>query len=146
MTRRLLPTAALLAAALLGGCSMHMHHKHPQHGGGSNTGDPTAPRVIVQNGVISVDQEVLRFEKGQTNVTITWRLESKEGRRLTFPPNGVVFERAADGEIVECRRTKDNTEFSCLNRHSKPGQYRYGINVDEDGKPLKPLDPYIMND
>mgnify|MGYP000568364046 CR=1 FL=1 len=49
---------------------------------------------------------------------------------ITFPANGVVFERAAQGEIVECQRSKDNTEFTCLNRHSKPGIYRYGINVN----------------
>ena len=41
---------------------------------------------------------------------------------------------------------QDNTVFTCLNRHSRPGVYRYGINVNEDGKPLKPLDPYVMND
>ena len=99
--------------------------------------------MLVSNGNISVDQDVLRFGKDQTNVTITWRLESKGGGKLTFPENGVVFERAAAGEIAECQRSKDNTEFTCLNRHSKPGIYRYGINVNEDGKPLKPLDPYL---
>ncbi len=143
MTRRSLITTALLAT-LLGGCSIHHHHHHqPPPGGGS--GDPTAPKVIVSNGTISVDQDVLRFGKDQTRVTITWRLEGKGGR-LTFPENGVVFERAADGEIVDCKRSQDNTVFSCLNLHSKPGVYRYGINVNEDGKPLKPLDPFIWNE
>ena len=146
MTRRLLITSALLAT-LLAGCSVHHHHSQAcapcTSGGGS--GDPTAPRVIVSNGTITVDQDVLRFAKDQTNVTISWRLEGKGGR-LTFPDNGVVFERAADGEIVDCRRSADNTVFSCLNRHSRPGVYRYGINVNEDGKPLKPLDPYLWNE
>jgi len=143
MNKRLLIATALLTA-LLGGCSIHHHRHHPPTGGG--TGDPTAPLVIVSKGAISVDQQVLRFAKGQTNVTITWRLVGKDGGRLTFPENGVVFERAADGEITDCRRTKDNTEFTCLNRHTRPGQFSYGINVNEDGKPLKPLDPFIMND
>jgi len=145
MTRRLLITTAL-ATALLGGCTIHYHqHNAWQPPTSPGTGDPKAPRVIVSNGTITVDQDVLRFAKDQTNVTITWRLEGKGGR-LTFPENGVVFERAADGEIVDCKRSQDNTVFSCVNRHSRTGVYRYGINVNEDGKPLKPLDPYLMND
>jgi hypothetical protein len=146
MTKRLLTTAILTTAlaTVLGGCTVNFYNLHqPPSGGG--TGDPAAPKVVVVNGNIVVDQDVLRFAKGQTNVRITWRLEGKGGR-LTFPENGVVFERAADGEIVDCKRSEDNTVFSCLNRHSKPGVYRYGINANEDGKPLKPLDPYIMND
>ncbi len=146
MTKRLLTTALLTTAlaTVLGGCTVNHYNLHqPSSGGG--TGDPAAPKVVVVNGNIGIDQDVLRFPAGQTNVRITWRLEGKGGR-LTFPENGVVFERAADGEIVDCSRNKDYTEFSCTNRHSKPGVYRYGINANEDGKPLKPLDPYVMND
>ena len=148
MTRRLLKTAlmASLLTALLGGCTVHYHHHHQPAPQGGGKGEPTAPMVLVSGGTISVDQDVLRFTKDQTNVRITWRLQSKDGSKLTFPPNGVVFERAAAQEIVECQRNRDNTEFSCINRHSKPGVYRYGINVDENGTPLKPLDPFIWND
>lgn len=144
MTRRLL-LAATLTASLLGGCAMHFQHHNPSPKGDGN-GNPTTPVVLVANGTITVDQETLRFSKDLVNVRITWRLQSKDGGKLTFPANGVVFERAARGEIVECQRSKDNTEFSCINRHTKPGVYRYGINVDENGEPLKPLDPYVMND
>ena len=144
MSRRLLITTAL-ADALLGGCTIHYHHHHAPPPPASGSGDPKAPRVIVSNGTITVDQDVLRFAKDQTNVTITWRLDGKGGK-LTFPENGVVFERAADGEIVDCKRSQDNTVFSCVNKHSRTGVYRYGINVNEDGKPLKPLDPFVWND
>jgi hypothetical protein len=147
MTRRLL-IAAALTTALLSGCGMVHHRHHAGMGGasGNNTGNPSTPVVPVANGQITVDQETLRFNKDMVNVRITWRLQSKDGGKLTFPPNGVVFERAARGEIVDCQRSKDNTEFSCINKHTKPGLYRYGINVDEDGQPLKPLDPFVMND
>ena len=144
MTRRLL-IATALAAALLGGCTIHYHNYHPAPQP-SGVGDPKAPMVQVVGGTISVDQDVIRFSKDQTNVRITWKLRGKDSGKLTFPTNGVVFERAAAGEIVDCQRSADNTEFSCINRHTKPGVYRYGINVDEDGKPLKPLDPYMVND
>ena len=82
MTRRLLITTALLAT-LLGGCSIHYHQTQacaPCTNGNSGNGDPAAPKVIISNGTITVDQDVLRFAKDQTKVTISWRLEGKGGR------------------------------------------------------------------
>ena len=144
MTKRLLITALL--GTLLAGCSVHHHHfpsKPCVPCTGNATGDPLNPQVRINNGEIAVDQEVLRFRKDQVNVTITWRVP--EG--YNFPPNnGVVFERAAAGEIVNCQRGKSPQEFTCRNVHSRPGVYRYGINVNQGETPLKPLDPYLMND
>lgn len=146
MTRRLLLAATLLTA-LLGGCGMHHHHRHqPPPKGSPTTVDPAAPVVLVAHGTVMIDQGVIRFGKDQVNVPITWRLSGRDGSKLTFPDNGVVFERAADGEITDCRRSLDHTAFTCINRHTKPGIYRYGINVNENGRPLKPLDPHMMND
>ena len=143
MTRRLLIASALLST-LLAGCSVHYHHTKPcapcSSGGGK--GDPLRPMVQVVNGEISVDQEVLRFTKDQVNVTITWTLPAG----YSFPANGVAFERAAAKEIVECQRGRSPQEFTCRNVHSRPGVYRYGINVNEGDTPLKPLDPFVMND
>lgn len=138
--------AAALLVLLLAGCSIHYHHDRcPSCTGGSGVkGDPANPVVLVTGGAISIDQDVLRFTKDQTNITITWRLPYDS--KLSFPDNGVVFERAAAEEIVNCRRGERPTEFTCLNRHSRPGNYKYGINVNEDGKPLKPLDPFVWNE
>ena len=61
-------------------------------------------------------------------------------------PTLLVSASHADGLIVEGEEGERATEFTCLNRHSRPGNYKYGINVNEDGKPLKPLDPFVWNE
>lgn len=143
MTRRLLLTALL--GTVLAGCSVHHHHfptKPCAPCTGEAPGDPLNPKVSINNGEISVDQEVIRFRKDQVNVIVTWRVPAG----YSFPANGVVFERAAAQEIVDCRRGRSPQEFTCRNVHSRPGVYRYGINVNEGETPLKPLDPFVMND
>ncbi len=144
--KRMRVLAAVLLTLLVSGCAMHYRHDRcPSCGPDSSVkGDPANPVVLVTGGEIRVDQQVLRFTKGQVNVTITWRLPADA--KLSFPDNGVVFERAAAGEIINCRRGERPTEFVCLNLHSRPGGYKYGINVNEDGKPLKPLDPFVWNE
>ena len=142
MTTRLLIATALLTS-LLGGCTIQYHNTQPcLPCSNSGSGNPLEPMVRISDGNISVDQDVLRFRKDQTNVTITWRVP--EG--YSFPANGVVFERAAAQEIVECQRGKSPREFTCRNLHSRPGVYRYGINVNQGETPLKPLDPYLWNE
>lgn len=148
-TRWTLRLAWAVAAlgTLLAGCTVNYYHadRCPQCTGmTSGTGDPAKPLVSADNGRIRVDQEVIRFGKDQVNVTITWRLPA-DGK-LSFPANGIVFERAAAGEITDCKRGERPTEFTCVNRHSRPGVYQYGVNVNEGDTPLKPLDPHLVND
>jgi hypothetical protein len=140
-----LALAAVLLTTLLGGCTIQYYatDRCPVCTTGGK-GDPKNPVVTVSNGNIAVDQEVLRFTKEQVNVTVTWRLPKDS--KLTFPDNGVVFESAAADEFVFCHRGESPTEFTCLNKHTKPGLYKYGVNVNQDGKPLKPLDPQAWND
>lgn len=135
--------AAGLAALLLAGCTINLHRGRCEPCEYSpGKGDPANPTVQVVDGEIAIDQEVLRFGKDQVNVTITWRLP----KGYTFPQNGIVFERRAADEITGCRRLENPAEFSCLNKHTRTGKYKYGVNVNEGDKPLKPLDPYVWND
>ncbi len=147
--KKLLLIAAAVLSTLLAGCTViYTADRCTACTAGGGKGDPANPAVFIADGNIQVDQQVLRFAKDQTNVTITWRLAApgQDGAGgLRFPENGIVFERSAEGEIT-CTRSEDGRVFRCLNKHSKPGIYKYGINVNENGKPLKPLDPYIMND
>ena len=140
-----LPLALVAAAALLGGCVGH----HMHHGGGP--GGPMGPRgeamhvnplVSVKGGVVSVSPDPLVFLKGEKDVRITWRLGAQG---LSFPENGIVIEGPKQDEIVDCKPGEGGRDFSCLNRHSRPGTYKYTIRVLQDGKALKPLDPNIMN-
>lgn len=147
--KRLLLIAAAALSTLLAGCTIiYTSDRCPVCTSGGGKGDPANPAVFIADGNIQVDQQVLRFAKDQVNVTITWRLlnPGKDGNSgLRFPDNGIVFERSADGEI-SCTRSADGLVFRCLNKHSKPGIYKYGVNVNENGRALKPLDPIVWNE
>ncbi len=144
MNKRL-PLALVAVAALLGGCMGH----HMHQGGGP--GGPMGPRgemmhanplVTVKGNQISVSPDPLVFLKDEKNVRITWRLGDGG---LSFADNGIVVEGPKQDEIVDCRPGASGRDFSCLNRNSRPGRYKYTIRVLKDGKPLVPRDPEIMN-
>jgi hypothetical protein len=156
--------ASLLATLLttlltaLGGCAIHVGHRgevaasppgadrrlHMAH-----HPDASNPRVLVDKGFVSVDQEPLRFFKAQGKVKITWRLPANSP--YSFPNDGIVIEAAerqtADqvAEEFSCALQKNPQLFSCENRNSRPGRYKYTVRVLDNGKPLEPLDPVIIN-
>ena len=114
------------------------------------------PLVVVVNGEVKeVTPEPLRFNNAQGRVTIYW--QAPTGYRFAAK-NGIVIngERIggpdgrldpAQNEIVECGPAReDRSEFSCVNRNSRPGIYKYTVSMETvDGKPLKPFDPSIYN-
>jgi len=120
------------------------------------------PPVTVRDGRIVLGQEVLYFRSNERNVVITWRLP--EGSKLRFPSNGIVIEGAVidkvirvsgnraeavaldptQTEIVDCRLAKDGLEFTCLNKNTRSGVYKYTIRV-RDGDRLLERDPPIVN-
>ena len=51
----------------------------------------------------------------------------------------------AQDEIVGCRPIDDNAAFTCLNRHTRPGIYKYTVRVVTQGGVVA-QDPQIMND
>ena len=105
--------------------------------------DPLNPLVSITDGKqIVVNQETIVFAKDVRNVRINWRLPADS--KYTFPKDGIVFSEARE-EIVDCRPAEDARSFSCLNRHTRPGKYKYTIKVQ--GTPVvKELDPIIVND
>ena len=104
--------------------------------------DPTKPQVSVVDGKIKVDQDVIEFKPEEKDVRIAWQLP--KGSQFRFPRDGIVIEKG-EGEFVECGPSQDAAEFSCLNRHTRPGTYKYTIKVQEGQKPLEPLDPTVVN-
>ena len=114
------------------------------------------PVVVVANGeVTGVTPDPLRFNNSQGRVTIYW--QAARGYRFATK-NGIFVDGERIGgprgrtesnqtEIVECGPANaERTEFSCVNRNSRPGTYKYTVNLETvDGKPLKPLDPSIIN-
>lgn len=115
---------------------------------------PVRPQVhVVAGNYLVVDQEPLVFSPEKTRLRIHWQLP-RDGRER-FPDHGIVLEPDARDEIIDCRPSTDRLEFSCLNRHSKPGKYKYTINVEQKGElgnlerggraRLLILDPTILN-
>lgn len=111
------------------------------------------PVVAVAGGMVkAVDPDPLRFKRGNTDVTITWQLDSA----YRFAANGIVIDGEItldpkgkpdprQAEIVNCER-KTATRFTCLNRNTRPGTYKYTVRIETaDGKALPAWDPSIVN-
>ncbi|MEQ1515552.1 MAG: hypothetical protein ABL931_03580 [Usitatibacteraceae bacterium] len=132
-------TLLVIATGLtLSACASHHSYSHVPKA------DPSNPRVSVLGGKqIVVDQEPLFFAKGVVNVRINWQLPADS--KNTFPKDGITFDRGAVEELVDCRPEKNGLVFSCLNRHTKPGKYKYTIKLDGEPK-VAPLDPVLVND
>ena len=132
MKKQLVIYAACVLA--LSGCSIF--HKD------STPPNPTRPQVVVvADKFIVVNQEPLVFLKDQRNVTITWQLPKDS--KFRFAPNGITVDRAG-GEIECPTRGEGGREFSCINRHTKPGKYSYTIRLEGAQKLVS--DPFIMNE
>jgi hypothetical protein len=129
MNKSLLLAAAL--AVLLSSCA-HMYPTKP--------GEPRPTRVSVTDGHIVVSQEPI-YVKAQ-NATIVWRVPF--GSSLTFPRDGIVVREAPEGEF-RCSVADDGKVFTCLDRNSRPGRYKYTIKLQDGAQAIEPLDPVIHN-
>lgn len=118
------------------------------------------PQVVVKDGRIVVTPEILFYFKDERDFEVVWQLPKGSG--FTFPTdNGIVIEGElldqvirgernsvvldkSQNEIVKCTR-RSEVEFACLNRHTRPGVYKYTIRViDKDRRTLQ-RDPPMMN-
>jgi hypothetical protein len=143
MKRTLL--AAAFATLILSGCAQF----YLAFGIATNQ----TPVVAVGNQVITaVNPEPIVFKKGPGEVTITWNLGLASTYR--FAPNGIVIdgELIKEGkpvpqtEIVQCNPNRDLTQFSCVNKNTRRGTYKYTVRlVNAEGKPLPAFDPSIVN-
>jgi hypothetical protein len=104
-------------------------------------GDPHPVRVAVRDGHIVVNQEPIYVKT--KDATIIWRVPF--GASFTIDAIDFTGEgRPPEGEFT-CARRDDGRVFTCLDRNSRPGRYKYTIRVTQDGKALEPLDPYVVN-
>ena len=109
----------------------------------ARTIDPENPGVfVVDDKYIVVDQEPIYFPKAKKNVKITWQLPSDSKYR--FPKDGIVIKDAGD-EFPDCHPEQNGLRFACMNKHYKPGTYKYTIKV-EGPSTVPPLDPIVLND
>ena len=156
--KNLLLAAAAASALMLGGCASMCPC--------GESGASSHPTVTIDSRTMlpTVSPDPLFFAQAQKNVTITWHLPANAG--LKFAADGIVVDgeltdkptggdkamAAAGGvvlqreqtEIVDCKPAGERA-YSCVNRHTRPGRYKYSVHVLQNGKPLA-ADPQIMND
>jgi outer membrane lipoprotein SlyB len=149
MKRLLLATALVVLG--VAGCQTRDKGSAPPPPPSSAT-----PVVNIKDGApASVSPNPLTFSKGQGEVTIVWSIGAA-GYRFAGK-NGIYIDGELVGgssgklvkeqnEIVKCSANSDRTQYSCLNRNTRKGDYKYTVNLETaDGKPTKPLDPTIAN-
>lgn len=149
---------AAICVLFLGGCA-HLW-KLP------SLEERSRPQITVRDGRI-VSPEILFYLPDERDVQIVWQLPRDS--KFRFPirasnprEQGIVIEgrvvdrvlRGADGvnsvvlekqdEIINCEVRNEGLEFTCLNRHSRPGIYKYTIRLT-DGRNVLVLDPVVAN-
>ena len=108
----------------------------------ANPGDPRPTTVKVVAGRITVDQEPIYVST--PGASIIWRVPTVSS--LRFPAQGAItFRDAPEGEF-RCNLIADGRGVVCIDRYSRKGTYKYTIRLEQDGKPLPPLDPNVVND
>lgn len=144
MKRRLIPAVAVLL--LLGACAGNRAYHDQMRN--------AWPLVKVSGDTVeAVNPDPLSFDPKLGSVVINWRLPEKG---YSFARNGIVIDGELDRpggklisreqkEVVDCKPLLESRQFQCVYRNSRPGTFKYTVNVLRDGKPLKPLDPQITN-
>ncbi len=86
-----------------------------------------------------MNAETIEVTRGNSP-KITWELMNSN---YTFPTNGIVITNG--GTEFSCHAEANGRKFSCNNRHTVPGRYKYTVNVT--GSPaVPPLDPFVANE
>lgn len=166
--KRFTLAAAALAVLVLSGCAIQIQQQEKQRVGSCplacNRAEPRQPVVSIDpKGGIGLNSSVLAFETGRGPYTITWRLDdSAKGYRFD-PKAGIVIEGrlldemlrsgerkavllGAQDQIGDCRLADERgTSFTCVNRASSPGIFKYTIRlIDGQGRVVE-KDPPILN-
>lgn len=144
---------AVICVLLLGGCACFK--------GLPTLEERSHPQVTLRDGRIVVSPEILFYFPDERDVLIVWQLPRDSKYRFSTK-DGIVIEgqltdrvlrgaAAADSvalekqdEIVKCEARKEGLEFTCLNRHTRPGIYKYTIRVRDGSNEVK-RDPPIAN-
>jgi hypothetical protein len=87
----------------------------------------------------SVDYETVVVRKNR-DVEIIWQLRDAA---YTFPENGILFLEAK--EEFRCAVGPDRQRFLCRVNASRPGKYKYTVNV-RGPRTVPPLDPWVVID
>ena len=111
---------------------------------------PPAVKVSLVNGQIGVDPETVHVERrmGQ-NVRIMWQIDP--GADFSFDPTAIRVEgeqtsgglRPQDQLPRECNGGPKHV--TCVNRNTRPGQFKYTVRLRDRNHILIERDPIIIN-
>jgi len=104
---------------------------------------PCRVRVQVADCRIRVSPERLGVRKGLRRATIEWRIED---RGYTFARDGITFGDKEAAAIFHAGRMQARETFTVVDENTGPGEYKYTVRVERDGKACEPLDPVVIND
>jgi hypothetical protein len=104
---------------------------------------PCRVSVHVSDCRISVSPERLGVRKGLRRATIEWRIED---RGYTFARDGIVFADKEAARTFHAARMTAHDTFTVVDENTGPGEYKYTVRVERDGKACEPLDPVVIND
>ena len=150
MTTRTLLCAAALGFALSGCAWIHGTFGGESAGAAAARYDgprcdqsPCRVRVHVADCRIRVMPERLGVRKGLRRATIEWRIEDPG---YTFARDGIVFGDKEAARVFHGERMAARDTFTVVDENTGPGEYKYTVRVERDGKACAPLDPVVIND
>lgn len=146
---------ALVSAALLSACA----HYDKATNGLIRVRDNNNPEVTIKDGKVAVTPSTLYFRSTEKDTKITWKLPALKG--MKFAKDGVVIEGeilnrvirgtpnsvaldAQQTEVVNCEIAADGLSFTCLNRNTRAGIYKYTLRI-QVGDRIYEVDPPIVN-
>lgn len=106
--------------------------------------NPVAPLVYVENGYLVVNQEPIRLYRihyPNNRVTLQWQLPA--GTNYSWPLSGAVTFKPSPKPAPTCL-TRDKL-LACSFGFESKAVYKYTLTALDNGTPLPPLDPVIIN-
>ena len=111
---------------------------------------PPAVNVTLVNGQIQVDPETVHVERQMgRNVPIKWQIDPRAD--FSFDPTAIRVEgeqtsgglRPQDQLPRECNGGPKHV--TCVNRNTRPGQFKYTVRLRDRNHALIERDPIIIN-
>jgi hypothetical protein len=146
--------AVSLATLLAAGCT---HRPRPDDKGGPGAAAPGIKceathtvchiAVRVRDCRVEVDPDWKRVASRPGGVRMLWTLRGSKG--VTFARNGIMFERPYDdrkGAVFTPDRGEVAPDMFAMHNSTAVGKYKYTVNVIDNGRTCKPLDPGVVNE
>jgi hypothetical protein len=101
--------------------------------------------VRVRGCQVRVDPDWKRVAFRPGGVRMLWTLRDSKG--VIFAPRGITFEPSGDkkGVVFTPDRGEVAADMFAMHNSTAVGEYKYTVNVIDNGKECKPHDPGVIN-